>query len=158
MSTMAPQHIPHAVDVIVVGISTLTAALSSALLAQSPAGSVAQSIELQLLLLPLIGSLIISGGMIMLNPNPETRRVTIGRAMFALFFGVMVPQVVGLLHPSLNEVAVKPAVLVLAGGVISGLVYVLSKPFTRELYQRAEGHAKKAADALEERAGLARKD
>jgi Na+/phosphate symporter len=158
MSTMAPQHIPHAVDVIVVGISTLTAALSSALLAQAPAGSVAQSIELQLLLLPLIGSLIISGGMIMLNPNPETRRVTIGRAMFALFFGVMVPQVVGLLHPSLNEVAVKPAVLVLAGGVISGLVYVLSKPFTRELYERAEGHAKKAADVLEERAGLARKD
>ena len=155
---MAPQHIPHAVDVIVVGISTLTAALSSALLAQAPAGSVAQSIELQLLLLPLIGSLIISGGMIMLNPNPETRRVTIGRAMFALFFGVMVPQVVGLLHPSLNEVAVKPAVLVLAGGVISGMVYVLSKPFTRELYQRAEGHAKKAADVLEERAGLARKD
>jgi Na+/phosphate symporter len=158
MSTMAPQHIPHAVDVIVVGISTLTAALSSALLAQAPAGSVAQSIELQLLLLPLIGSLIISGGMIMLNPNPETRRVTIGRAVFALFFGVMVPQVVGLLHPSLNEVAVKPAVLVLAGGVISGMVYVLSKPFTRELYERAEGHAKKAADVLEERAGLARKD
>jgi Na+/phosphate symporter len=151
MSTMAPQHLPHCVDVIVVGISTVTAALSSAVLAQAPADSVSQSIELQLLLLPLIGSLIISGGMIMLNPSPETRRVTIGRAMFALFFGVMVPQIIGLFHPSLHAVAVKPAVLVLAGGVISGMVYVLSKPFTRELYARAEGHAKKAADALEKR-------
>lgn len=149
MSTMAPQHIPHCVDVIVVGISTLTAALSSAVLAQAPADSVAQSIELQLLLLPLIGALIISGGMIMLNPNPETRRVTIGRAVFALFFGVLVPQVIGLFHPSLHEVTVRPAVLVLAGGCISGLVYVMSKPFTRELYSRAEGHAKKAADAIE---------
>lgn len=158
MSTMAPQHIPHCVDVLVVGITTLAATLSSAMLATVPAASEAQSIELQLLLLPLIGSLIISGGMIMLNPNPETRRVTIGRAVFALFFGVMVPQVIGLFHPGLHEVAVKPAVLVLAGGVISGLVYVLSKPFTRELYQRAEGHAKKAADALEERAGLRRGD
>ena len=158
MSTMVPQHIPHCVDVIVVGISTLTAALSTAVLAQAPAGSVAQSIELQLLLLPLIGSLIVSGGMIMLNPNPETRRVTIGRAVFAPFFGVMAPQVIGLFHPSLQTVVVKPAVLVLVGGVISGAVYVLSKPFTRELYARAEGHAKKAADALEDRAGLGRKD
>lgn len=158
MSTMAPQHIPHCVDVIVIGGSTLVTTLSSVLLAQAPAGSVAQSLELQLLLLPLIGSLIISGGMIMLNPKPETRRVTIGRAVFALFFGVMVPQVVGLLHPSLHEVAVRPAVLVLAGGCISGLVYVLSKPFTRELYERAEGHAKKTVDALEERAGLGRRD
>jgi Na+/phosphate symporter len=158
MSTMAPQHIPHCVDVLVVSISTATAALSSAMLATAPAGTAAQSIELQLLLLPLIGSLIISGGMIMLNPSPETRRVTIGRAVFALFFGVMVPQIIGLFHPSLHEVAVKPAVLVLAGGCISGLVYVLSKPFTRELYERAEGHAKKAADALEERARLGRRD
>ena len=149
MSTMAPQHIPPCVDVIVVGISTLTAALSSAVLAQAPADSAAQSLELQLLLLPLIGSLIISGGMIMLNPNPETRRVTIGRAVFALFFGVLTPQVIGLFHPGLHAVTLKPAVLVLAGGCISGLVYVLSKPFTRELYERAEGHAKKAADALE---------
>jgi Na+/phosphate symporter len=151
MSTMAPQHIPHCVDVIVVGISALTTALSSALLAQARADSVAQSIELQLLLLPLIGSLIISGGMIMLNPNPETRRVTIGRAVFALFFGVLTPQVIGLFHPGLHAVTLKPAVLVLAGGCISGLVYVLSKPFTRELYERAEGHAKRAADELEKK-------
>lgn len=146
---MAPQHIPHCVDVIIVGVSAAATALSSVMLAQAPADTAAQAIELQLLLLPLIGSLLVSGGMIMLNPNPETRRVTIGRGIFALFFGVLVPQVIGLFHPSLHEVAVKPAVLILAGGCISGLVYVLSKPFTRELYERAEGHAKKAADALE---------
>lgn len=144
---MTSQHIPHCVDVVVVGISTAITALTSSILAQAPSS---EMIELQLLLLPLIGSLIISGGMIMLNPNPETRRVTVGRAVFALFFGVMIPQVIGLVHPSLNEVAVKPAVLILAGGCISGLVYVLSKPFTRELYARAEGQAKLAADALEE--------
>lgn len=149
MNSMAPQHIPHCVDVIIVGVSAAATALSSVMLAQAPADTAAQAIELQLLLLPLIGSLLVSGGMIMLNPNPETRRVTIGRGIFALFFGVLVPQVIGLFHPSLHEVAVKPAVLILAGGCISGLVYVLSKPFTRELYERAEGHAKKAADALE---------
>lgn len=150
MNSMAPQHIPHCVDVVVVAISTVTAALS-AVLAQAPAEPSTQSIEIQLLLLPLIGALIISGGMIMLNPNPETRRVTIGRAVFALFFGVMTPQVIGLFHPTLHEVALKPAVLVLAGGCISGLVYVLSKPFTRELYSRAERHAKNAADLLEKK-------
>lgn len=149
MNTMAPQHIPHCVDVIIVGVSTAATLLSSVVLAEAPAGAAAQSIELQLLLLPLLGSLIVSGGMIMLNPSPETRRVTIGRGMFALFFGVLVPQVIGLFHPSLHEVAVKPAVLVLAGGCISGLVYVLSKPFTRELYARAERHAKHTVDAIE---------
>lgn len=148
---MATQHIPHCVDVIIVGVSAAATALSSVVLAQAPADSTAQAIELQLLLLPLIGSLLVSGGMIMLNPNPETRRVTIGRGIFALFFGVLVPQVIGLFHPSLHEVAVKPAVLILAGGCISGLVYVVSKPFTRELYARAEKHAKRAADELEKK-------
>ncbi len=151
MNSMAPQHIPHCVDVIIVGVSAAATALSSVMLAQAPADTAAQAIELQLLLLPLIGSLLVSGGMIMLNPNPETRRVTIGRGIFALFFGVLVPQVIGLFHPSLHEVAVKPAVLILAGGCISGLVYVVSKPFTRELYARAEKHAKRAADELEKK-------
>ncbi|MES2571462.1 MAG: hypothetical protein V4710_15585 [Verrucomicrobiota bacterium] len=106
---------------------------------------------MRLLLLPLIGAMFMSGGMILLNPSPETRRIVIGRCFVALFFGVFTPQILGMIHPALSEMSLKPVVLILLGGVISSVAYVLSKPFTRELYERAEGVAKRQADALEQK-------
>lgn len=133
---------------IVGGATVLTAAAS--LILQTGA-SVKDQIELQIFLLPLIGAVFVSGGFVMLNPNPETRRITIGRGIFALFFGVLVPQLVGIVYPSAAELAAKPVVLVLVGGIVAGLAFVLSRPFTRGMYERADRVAKTQLDKLEQK-------
>lgn len=140
----------HVLDTIVIAGSAFIASISTVLLADvaTPASDAA---EMRLLLLPLIGSLVVSGGVIMLNPNPETRRITIGRGIFALFFGVLMPQIIGEFHPALQTLALKPGVLVLSGGMIAGVAYVLSKPFTRGMYERADRVAKKELDRLEQK-------
>lgn len=141
-------HIPHVLDTVLVGtLAALTAA--APLLVNDPTIPAADVVEMKLFLLPSLGALVVSGGMIMLNPEPEVRRIVIGRSIFALFFGVLVPQVVGMFHPALQTASVKPAVLALMGGGIAGLTYVLSKPFCREFYLRADGIAKRKAAELE---------
>lgn len=142
-------HIPHVLDACVILGTAAAAAVSSVVLADPAAQSPQQIAELQLFLLPFIGSLITSGGLIMLNPNPEERRIVIGRGIFALFFGVLVPQILGMFHPALAALSVKPVFLVLFGGLAAALAYVLSKPFTRELYARSDGLAKQGADKLQ---------
>ena len=139
----------HVLDCAVLAVASITTALSGLVLATAPD---AQTAELQLFLLPLIGSVIVSGGMIMLNPSsPETRRIVIGRSIFALFIGVLMPQLVAGLHPWLANVTVKPALLVLVGGITSGAAYVLSKPFCAELYNRSAGSAANLANQLEKK-------
>ena len=107
--------------------------------------------ELLLFLLPLLGATFTSGGCIMLNPNQETRKITIGRAIFALFFGMLLPQLIGILHPSLQAISIKPVFLFLAGGLISILGFIFSKPFAREMYARSDRLAKSQADRLEKK-------
>jgi Na+/phosphate symporter len=142
----------HVLDTAIVAVQSITVA-AAALLLNSPqpgdAEVVANTLELQFLLLPLIGSAFVSGGLIMLNPNPETRQVIIGRGIFALFFGVLIPQVLGLVVPSVKELSMKPAVLVLAGGVVAGFVFVVSKPFVVRLFEKSGGMAKRLADKVE---------
>jgi Na+/phosphate symporter len=143
------ERIGYILDPIAVFAMVIVPSGSALLLANTPGASVENSIELQLLLLPLIGAVLSSGGLIMLNPTPETRRIVIGRSIFALLAGVMVPQILGMIYPPLASVAVKPAVLVLAGAVFATVAYVLSKPFTRELYARADRVAKAQVAKLE---------
>lgn len=142
-------HLSHVLDTIVVASTVLVSGISTLLLAQAPLTAAQEMAEMRLLLLPLIGSLVVSGGFIMLNPCPETRRITIGRGIFALFFGVLLPQVIGEFHPTLQTLALKPVVLVLSGGMIAGVAYVMSKPFTRGMYDRADRVAQKELDRLE---------
>lgn len=144
-------HFSHVLDSVIVGSTVLVSGISTVLLAQTPVSAAQDLAELRLLLLPLIGSLVVSGGFIMLNPNPETRRITIGRGIFALFFGVLMPQIIGEFHPALQTLALKPVVLVLTGGMIAGVAYVLSKPFTRGMYERADRVTKKELDRLEQK-------
>lgn len=137
-------------DASILTITTAVTAASGVIL-NDPAAAAVNRAELQLLLLPLIGSMIVSGGLIMMNPTAEGRNITIGRGIFALFFGVLGPQIIGLLHPSLATLSLKPVVLVMFGGLIAGLVFVLSRPFSNELYKRAGLIAKREADRLEKR-------
>ena len=143
MSLYHHLHIP--VDCIVIGATTLATAVSTIILADG-ANEVQ---ELRLLLLPLLGAVIISGGMVMLNPTPETRRITIGRSIFALFFGALSPSMIAAIHPALADIGLRPVALLIVGGVISALVFVLSKPFTRQMYERAESVAKREVERLE---------
>jgi len=141
----------HVLDTIIIANSTFITSASALLLAETSVVPVSDMAELRLLLLPLIGSLVVSGGFIMMNPNQETRKITIGRSIFALFFGVLMPQIIGEFHPALQTLALKPVVLVLTGGLIAGVAYVLSKPFTRGMYERADRVAKKELDQLEQK-------
>lgn len=142
---MHPTH--HVLDTVILTASAVATAVTS--LALQDVHDPSAAAELQLFLLPFLGALILSGGIIMLNPQPETRRITIGRSIIAIFFGVLMPQVLGMFHPALATLSLKPVILVLAGGVFATLAYVLSRPFTAELYARAGGIAKREADKLE---------
>lgn len=143
------QSIHTVLDSCVIAITTLATAASALILGS--AEDAAQLAELKLLLLPFIGALVMSGGIIMLNPAAETRKITVGRGIIALFCGVLGPQLIGLIHPSLATLSVKPIAHIAAGGVIAGLAYILSKPFTAQLYKRADGIAAREADRLEKK-------
>lgn len=140
-------HIPYVLDAIVLAaLGTVSAA--SAVVLNAPADAVT-SAELQLFLLPFIGALVLGGGMIMLNPQPETRKIVCGRSAVAIFFGILAPQLIGAIHPNLAALSVKPVFLVLFGGLTAALSYALSWPFTRQLYAKADGIAQREADRLE---------
>lgn len=141
----------HIIDTAVLSVTTIaTLAASSALENATVLQHAAEYGELRLFLMPFIGSMIVSGGFILLNPEAETRRITIGRSVFALFIGVLMPQVVAAVHPALGGLVTNPAILTLVGGGISGLAYVLSKPFVSGLYKRATPIANRELDRLEQ--------
>lgn len=143
------QHLAHVLDTVIVSCVTLATAASTLILgaAESPD----EFAELKQLLLPFLGALIMSGGIIMLNPQPDTRRITIGRAIVGLFFGVLGPQLIALMHPNLSTISLKPVVHIAAGGIIAAIAYIMSKPFTTELYKRSGDIARRQADQIEQR-------
>lgn len=137
----------HILDTAVVVVTALATAGSTLIIGASE--TTEQLAELKLLLLPFLGALVMSGGIIMLNPEVETRRIVIGRSIIALFCAVLGPQLIGLIHPSLATLGVKPIAAIALGGSIWAAVYIISKPFCGELYKRADGIAKRQADMLE---------
>ena len=142
-------HLHHLLDSVIVAVVSIATAASAVLLGAAETAD--QFAELKLLLLPFLGALIMSGGIIMLNPQIETRRIVIGRSIVALFCGTIAPQLIAVAHPSLASLSIKPIIQLAFGGLIACLAYVLSKPFTNQLYRRADGIAAREAQKLEER-------
>lgn len=138
----------HIADVAVVFFTVLASAISPVILAASP------NSEVMLLLLPMLGALLASGAGILLNPQPETRRIVIGRSIIALVFGVAGPQIIGELWPRFDATTIKPVFLVIGGFLVAWLAYLLSRPLFAQAYSRADTIAKAAADAVERRAGI----
>lgn len=136
----------HLADAIVT--ATASIATIAPLLAATP------NSELLLLLLPLLGSVLMSGAAIMLNPEPETRKIVIGRSIIALLFGVTAPQLLGMFFERFDPVQIKPAVLVLLGAAFAFVAYIVSRSFFSQAYSRAAALAKIAADEIERRAGI----
>lgn len=144
-----PHRLAIATEAVLGFITLLATAASSELMITEAARSDVE--ELRMLLLPLIGSLIMSGGMIMLNPSPETRQVTIGRAIIALFLGASMPQVLALVHPRLAGMVDHPVLLLVAGGMISSLIFILSRPFVQGFYRRSQRIAEQQLEQIERR-------
>lgn len=149
---MMQYKIPQAIDAVITAVTTATTGATYALLAQVPWEDPKYYQELRMLLLPLIGAMIASGGMVMLNPHPqpETRKIIIGRAVFALFSGALAPQLIGYAHPALQSLMMRPVMMLAMGGLVAMVCFAVSKPFCRGLYERAERIAKKTQDAMEE--------
>lgn len=143
-------HIPHALDILVVSTATVTAAASSVLLNEAPQTTV-ERIDLMVLMLPLIGALIVSGGCIMLNPQPETRQITIGRCAFSLLGGALGPSLAAMFWPRLAMYNVKPVFLLAGGAVVSYVLFIIIKAATSEAFSRAQRVAKELADRTEAR-------
>ncbi len=92
--------------------------------------------ELKLLLLPLLGALLVSGGTIMLYPERETRSIVIGRSTIALFFATIMPQIVAITFTSLSVFLAHPTVLLGSGAMCFMVFYVITRPFFDGLYKR----------------------
>lgn len=138
----------HVADISVVFFTVLSAAISPIIIAAAP------NSEVMLLLLPLLGALLASGAGLLLNPEPETRRIVIGRMIIAVVFGVAGPQIIGEFWPKFDAATIKPVFLMIGGFLFAGLAYLLSRPIFAQGYARAKAIAKIAADAVERRAGI----
>lgn len=140
------------IDAVVGTITTAATTLIASLLISESSGTLPRDVnELRMLLLPLLGGLIMSGGLMMLNPNPETRRITIGRGIIALFLGSAVPSIFALIYPPLEYVVIHPIALLFWGGIATGIIYVLSRPFTARLYERSDAISRRLEHQLEKR-------
>ncbi len=110
--------------------------------------------DLLLLLLPLLGSLLMTGAAILLNPEPETRRIVMGRSIIAVLFGIAGPNFFAMIYNKFNPETVKPIILVIVGSMFAFATYILSRPFFNEAYRRSGVLAKLAADEMARRAKL----
>lgn len=144
-------HIPQVLDTCLLTILAVVTGGGGIVLTDMSVSNAAQSAELKLFLLPLIGSVFAFAMMIMLNPKPEDRKKIIGRSMFGLFLGVFVPQVVGIVHPNIESLMGKPAVLALVGWSVCMIGYAVAVPFTGGLFLRSGDLANKGLDYLEKK-------
>lgn len=141
--------IPHVLDAVIFSTTTVAAGAANHIIAIAPLSDVDYGREAALLLIPLVGAMLVSGGMIMLNPEPETRRIVVGRGIFALFTGSIAPQLLGFLHPAIQAIALKPVSLIAIGGLTAWFFYALSRPLCAGMYKRAKDRANKLQDAAD---------
>lgn len=131
---MQTPHLFAVLDTVVSTVVLIATATTTLLLTVPPAAAE----ELQLLLLPLLGALLPTAAMILLNPKPETRSIVIGRAAFSFFVATISPQIIAIKFTSMADFLSHPVVQVGAGGLIAAVCYALSQPFCAGLYRRSE--------------------
>jgi len=148
--TNMPHRFLPIIDTLMSTVMALIASSSTLILAQSAAVEGPSKIDsIFLLLLPLIGALLVSIGVINLNPKQEEREKIIGRSTIAVFFSAVGPSSIALLHPSLKIITEFPVLLLLAGGLIFGLIYILSRPIVEKIYNRSSSIAENAINAAQ---------
>jgi hypothetical protein len=112
-----------------------------------------------LLLLPLIGAILVTGGAIMLNPTLETRKITMGRAFFGFLVGVPGPWALTSMVNYWGMVEMEkflklPPILILTGSAICLGAFILSHPFCRRFYERSDEIARHKVTQLERLSGM----
>jgi hypothetical protein len=141
---MLGERLYHVLDLVLACAATVITASTAACLATVKPFDAQE--QLWILLLPLIGAVMMFSGAVLLNPQQEHRRIVIGRAAIALFFGTVTPSIGLAVTPNLLpsgwlwicDVMSQPAALLATGGVVGSIVYVLSRPFFERLYERAD--------------------
>lgn len=113
----------------------LLAAISTVLMSVAPEADYA---ELKSLLVPLMGGVFICWGVILLNPEQETRRIVVGRALIGICLGCPAPQIAGYIYPAIQPFLSHAIVLMPVGGLATGVFYILSKPFFARAYYRSQ--------------------
>lgn len=98
------------------------------------------------LLMPLIGALLIMSGAFLLNPDKSTLRVTAGRVLFGLLFGVGGPSALHSLlgywdMQGLLSLMLTDGMLLFEGATAAFVTYWLSWPFTRRFYESSDDMA-----------------
>ncbi len=145
----------HTLDTIITALGATLPAMSTMLLATvhpyDPKDALFQT------LLPLIGAIITALGAFWLNPQAETRPIVAGRALFGILAGTAAPSVIGITPNLIPEswgwivIAMSwPGSLVIMGGVLSFVAYVLSRPFCFNAYERAGAIARAQVKRLEQ--------
>jgi hypothetical protein len=137
----------HFIDSILPCVSAIVVASATAVVSEIPSSSV-ERMDILLFMLPFVGAMITTAGCWLMNPAQETRKITFGRCVFALFCGAMAPSIIVAIWPSLAPYNVKPPFLVAVGAFVAFLFYVLSKPFTFQFYARADGLGRSLADQV----------
>ena len=104
------------------------------------------------LLLPLIGSTFAAGIGIAFS-NSTQRHEAPGRAMSGIFVGTLSVQLIAQID-YLSHWVIHPNALVLAGFLISILMFGVSKPFVQKWLRRSESIADRAVETIEDRLPL----
>lgn len=135
-------------DAAITSITTIATTVATIMVAQITHED--SSDDLRMLLVPLIGAMIMSGGAIMLNPQEETRKIIIGRAVVGLFLGATAPGIMVAIYPAISPLVKFPAVLLFLGAAFAAMSYVLSKPFFSNFYARSDAIASRGVDAIDD--------
>lgn len=144
---------PHYLDnlVAMVGALLFSAFSTTLLLAESAPG--AETNELRLLLLPLLGSLIASLGAYMLAPKEEPRKV-VGRCIYAVACGTTAPVIYGSTTASGALLLQHPVAMFLAGLLATTVFYIFLEPIIERMFTSAPQVADSAIEQAKRRIGL----
>lgn len=148
-SRIAPFHIMDTLSALSVA---LLAGASNILLAME--ASTNEVTDLRILLIPFMGAVVVSFACILLNPQKETRSITVGRALIALFVATSMPSAIGVFFESTKWMMDSPKILLPAGGILAFFAYILSRPFFTRAYERADAIARHELRQLERRIGM----
>lgn len=152
---MMPERLFHACDTVAAAAGAIVTSAGAAMIAvirpYDPDDQLWQT------LLPLIGVTLVAAGAVLLNPATETRKIVIGRSVIGGFFGWISPSICIAIAPNILpewamwivEVLRWPMAMIGMGGVITGIAYILSRPFFARAYERADAIAQDQIDRLQ---------
>lgn len=147
-----PHRLFEHIDSVVIGLLTLVATISAQTV--TSVEHTEELTELRILMVPLVSSLIATGGLYLFNIGREPRNVIMGRAVFALLFGSSFIPMLAIVFPAWEPILRRAIILLPGGATMSMVFFFLSYPFSRALNNRSRGLADNLLDEAERRTGI----